>query len=99
MDILHLAAHCRNVPVTSTLGTKTSMAKQPPKSYEETVSCEARQEEGVIFIKVVAAPFEGAVEFDVTQARAFAMRILAAVEVVESGWVGKSGAPPLPGGT
>jgi len=41
------------------------------------VSCEARQDEGVIFIKVVAMPFEGAVESNTTQARAFATRILA----------------------
>ena len=40
-------------------------------------------------------PFEGAVEFNTTQARAFATRILAAVEVVENGWVGKPGAPPV----
>ena len=74
------------------------MFEHLPKPYEETVLCEARQDEGVIFIKVVAMPFEGAVEFDTTQARAFAMRILAAVEVVENGWAGKSGAPPVSGG-
>ncbi|WP_157469281.1 hypothetical protein [Dyella thiooxydans] len=74
------------------------MSEQPPKPYEETVSCEARQDEGVVFIKVVAMPFEGAVEFDVTQARAFAERILAAVEAVESGWVGKPGPPSVSGG-
>ena len=60
--------------------------------YQETVSCEARKDEGIVFIKVVAMPYEGAVEFDVTQARAFAQQILTAVEIVESGWVGKSGA-------
>ncbi|QRP63820.1 hypothetical protein I6J77_17280 [Rhodanobacter sp. FDAARGOS 1247] len=74
------------------------MSENSAKPYEETVSCEARQDEGVIFIKVVAMPFEGAVEFDTAQARAFAKRILAAVEVVESGWVGNSGAPPVAGG-
>jgi len=73
------------------------MSEHSPKPYEETVSCEARQDEGVIFIKVVAMPFEGAVEFNTTQARAFATRILAAVEVVENGWVGKPGAPPVAG--
>ena len=60
------------------------------KPYQETVSCEARQDEGLIFIKVVAMPYEDAVEFDVTQARAFALQILSAVEVVEAGWVGRS---------
>lgn len=65
----------------------TDLSKQP---YQETVDCEARQDEGVIFIKVVAMPYEGAVEFDVAQARAFAQRILSAVEIVEAGWLGKS---------
>jgi hypothetical protein len=66
----------------------TTRTEQP---YQETVACEARQDEGVIFIKVVAMPCEAAVEFDATQARAFAQQILAAVETVEAGWVGKSG--------
>lgn len=74
------------------------MTDIPEKPYEETVSCEGRPEEGVVFIKVVAMPYEDAVEFDVTQARAFAQRILAAVDLVESGWVGKSGAPGRAGG-
>lgn len=65
----------------------TVTSQQP---YQETVSCEARQAEGVIFIKVVAMPHQDPVEFDVTQARAFAQQILSAVEIVESGWVGKS---------
>jgi len=78
------------------LGATTNMSEH--SSYEETVLCEARQDEGVVLIKVVAMPHEGSVEFDITQARAFAERILAAVEVVESGWVGKSGAPPAAGG-
>jgi len=74
------------------------MSEHSAKPYQETVSCEPRQDEGIIFIKVVATPYEDAVEFDVTQARAFAQRILAAVEVVELGWVGKSGAPPVADG-
>jgi len=75
------------------------MSEHSIGQYKETVSCEARQDEGVIFIKVVAMPYEDAVEFDVAQARAFAQRILAAVELVESGWVGKSVAPPATDGT
>ena len=63
----------------------------PEESYQETVSCEARPDEGVVFVKVVAMPYEAAVEFDVTQARAFAEQILSAVQIVEAGWVGKSG--------
>ncbi len=67
------------------------MIEIPEDPYQETVSCEARPDEGVIFVKVVAMPYEAAVEFDVTQARAFAEEILSAVEIVEAGWVGKSG--------
>lgn len=65
----------------------TGLSKQP---YKRTIDCEARQDEGLIFIKVVAMPYEDAVEFDVKQARAFAQRILSAVEIVEAGWAGKS---------
>lgn len=60
--------------------------------YSETVSCEASADEGLLFIKVVAMPHGDPVEFDVTQARALAQRILSAVEIVEAGWVGKSSA-------
>jgi hypothetical protein len=67
------------------------MTTSPEQPYQEAVACEARQDEGVILIKVVAMPYEDAVEFDVAQARAFAQQILAAVEIVEAGWVGKSG--------
>jgi hypothetical protein len=66
--------------------------------YSETISCEASAEEGLLFIKVIAMPHGGSVEFDVAQARSLAQRILAAVEVVESGWVGKSAAPSGNGG-
>ena len=66
--------------------------------YSETVSCEASADEGLLFIKVVAMPHGDPVEFDVAQAKALAKRILAAVEVVEAGWVGKSVAPPGIGG-
>ncbi len=59
-------------------------------TYQETIACEPRPEEGVILIKVAAMPHEDAVEFDMAQARFFAQRILAAVEVVEAGWVGGS---------
>jgi len=80
------------------LGATTKMSEHSEKPYQQTVSCEARKDEGLIFIKVVAMPFEDSVEFDISQARALAKRILAAVEVVESGWVGNSGAPPVAGG-
>jgi hypothetical protein len=69
------------------------MTDSPEQKYKETVSCEPRQDEGLIFIKVVAMPHEDAVEFDVAQARSFAQQILSAVEVIEAGWVGKSMGP------
>ena len=69
------------------------MTDSPEQRYQETVTCEKRQDEGLIFIKVVAMPHEGAVEFDVAQARSFAQQILSAVDVVEAGWVGKSMGP------
>jgi hypothetical protein len=58
------------------------------------VTCEARPDEGLIFIKVVAMPYEDAVEFDVAQARTFALQVLSAIETVESGWAGKAGWAP-----
>lgn len=66
--------------------------------YSETISCEASADEGLLFIKVVAMPHGDPVEFDVTQARALAQRLLMAVDKVEAGWVGKSVAPPGTGG-
>jgi hypothetical protein len=62
--------------------------------YKEFITCEPSADQGLVFIKVVAMPYEDAIEFDVAQARAFAQRILAAVAVVESGWVGRSSPPP-----
>lgn len=69
------------------------MTDSPEQKYQETVTCVPRQDEGVIFIKVVAMPNEGPVEFDVAQARSFAQQILSAVDVVEAGWVGKLSGP------
>ncbi|MGY0561713.1 hypothetical protein ACW7G2_13460 [Luteimonas sp. A277] len=69
------------------------MSDTANKPYQETVTCDARPDEGLIFIKVVAMPYEDAVEFDVAQARAFAHQILAAIELVESGWIGRPEAP------
>ena len=57
-------------------------------AYNEFIECRASVDEGLVFIKVVAMPYQGAVEFDVTQARAFAATILEAVALVESGWAG-----------
>jgi hypothetical protein len=73
------------------------MTDKSAAQYKETITCEPSADEGLIFIKVVAMPYESPVEFDVTQARAFAQRILEAVAVVESGWVGKNGAAEASG--
>lgn len=51
------------------------MSDTSDEPYQETVICEARQDEGIIFIKVVAMPNEDAVELDTIQARAFANQI------------------------
>ena len=61
------------------LGDTTTMAGTPGMLCQETVSCETQQYEGIIFIKVVAMSYEVAVEFYVTQVRAFAQQILTAV--------------------
>lgn len=70
------------------------MSDTSKKPHQETVTCERRPGEGVIFIKVVVMPHEDAVEFDTAQARAFAQQISSAVETVESGWVAKPGDAP-----
>ena len=56
--------------------------------YAETVSCVGSVEEGVIFIKVVGMPQGYPVEFDLTQARAFAEQLQKAIDEVASGWAG-----------
>ena len=69
------------------------MDNSSQEQYVETISCIGSKEEGLVFIKVVAMPHESHIEFDTAQARDFANKILAAVDEVESGWVGKSGLP------
>ena len=59
--------------------------------YEELVMCEGSQDEGVIHIQVAALPYQDPVEFNTAEARAFAERILRAVEHVEAGWMGGKG--------
>jgi hypothetical protein len=60
--------------------------------YEEIIMCDGNQDEGVIHIKVAALPYLDPVEFNTAEARAFAEKILRAVEHVEAGWVGGKGA-------
>ena len=77
------------------LDATTDMSEQSSaaKPYQETVSCEPRQDEGIIFIKVVAMPYE--VRSNLTSLRpALSQSVFfAAVEVAELGWAGKSGLP------
>jgi hypothetical protein len=61
--------------------------------YNEVIDCHASKHEGLVFIKVVAMPYGDPVEFNTDEARQFANRILAAVQEVESGWVGRSEPP------
>ena len=56
------------------------------QTYEEIVSCEAPEEEGIVHIKVVALPYNDPVEFNTAEARTFTEKILAAVEEIESKW-------------
>jgi hypothetical protein len=74
------------------------MSSSQEPTYSQTVSCEASADEGVLFIKVVAMPHGDPVEFDVTQARLLATRIMAAVATVEASWVGTKSASPNQGG-
>lgn len=64
------------------------MSHGSESGHTETVSCVGSVEEGVIFIKVVGMPQGYPVEFDLTQARAFAEQLQKAINEVESGWVG-----------
>ena len=61
----------------------TELSKQP---YEEIVMCEAPEEECLVFIKVISMPYQDPVEFNTAEARAFAQKILAAVEHIEANW-------------
>ena len=64
------------------------MSQASGDTYKESIDCRASVDEELVFIKVVAMPYQDAVEFDVTEARAFAGKILEAVALVESGWAG-----------
>ncbi|MCC5086943.1 hypothetical protein [Xanthomonas campestris] len=67
------------------------MQDEREPQYQEMVLCEGRQDEGVIFIKVVALPGVGAVEFDTASAYRFVAQLQAAIAHVEAGWVGSPG--------
>ncbi|RJU09136.1 hypothetical protein XcmpCFBP7700_19260 [Xanthomonas campestris] len=67
------------------------MQDEMERPYQEIVLCEGRQDEGVIFIKVVALPGVGAVEFDTAGAHRFVAQLQAAIAHVEAGWLGVHG--------
>lgn len=62
------------------------MSQPSNQPYQEIVSCEAPEEEGILHIKVIALPYHDPVEFNTAEARAFAEAILAAVEKIERRW-------------
>ncbi|TAK62473.1 MAG: hypothetical protein EPO18_10530 [Methylobacter sp.] len=53
----------------------------PP--YEEFIDCDVSEEEGLLFIKVIAMQYQDPVEFNTAEARAFAEKILEGVRRVE----------------
>jgi hypothetical protein len=61
-----------------------------PEKYRQIIECEVPENQGLVFIKVIALPYQDAVEFDATQAREFAARILKAAERAEAQWGIKS---------
>lgn len=67
------------------------MQDEMERPYQEIVLCEGRQDEGIIFIKVVALPGVDAVEFDSAGAHRFVAQLQAAIAHVEAGWVGSPG--------
>ena len=66
-----------------------SPAMPEPPRHQEIIECDGEVDQGLVFIRVVALPSQSSVEFDTSQARNFAERILKAVEAVEKGWAGR----------
>jgi hypothetical protein len=55
--------------------------------YQEIIQCEADETAGLVFIKVVAIPSLGSIEFTTKEAQNFAHQILASVEKIKkAGW-------------
>lgn len=93
---LHLAAVSmglseRAIRYTERMGRSDSSPGAHVR-YEEVVACEAVKEEGLVFIKVTAMPYQDPAEFNLAEARAFSELVARAVEEVESGWMGNEGA-------
>jgi len=64
------------------------MTEQIVVQYEELIDCQVSVDEGLIFIKVIAMPYQDPVEFNTAEARAFAEKILDGVKKIE-GRLGK----------
>ena len=62
-----------------------SSTQQSTPQYQEEVSCEASQEEGLVHIKVVAMPYVNPIEFNWEEARIFGEKVLAAAKLIEGG--------------
>lgn len=59
------------------------MSKPNVPPYREFVDCDVSEEEGLLFIKVIAMPHQDPVEFNTAEVRAFAEKILEGVRHVE----------------
>ncbi|GJI92553.1 hypothetical protein [Duganella hordei] len=59
------------------------MTEKNVAQYEEFIDCQVSEDEGLIFIKVIAMPYQDPVEFNTAEARAFAEKILDGVKKIE----------------
>lgn len=59
------------------------MTEKTLPEYEEFINCEVAEDEGLMFIKVIAMPYQDPVEFNTSEARAFAEKILDGVKRIE----------------
>jgi hypothetical protein len=60
------------------------MSKEMNSSYEEVISCEAAEEEGLIHIKIVALPYNDPIEFNIEEARQLSEKLSIAIRKIES---------------
>ena len=59
------------------------MTEKTVAQYEEFIDCQVSEDEGLIFIKVIAMPYQDPVEFNTEEARVFAEKILDGVKKIE----------------
>jgi hypothetical protein len=65
-----------------TLGI-VNMSLEINSLYEEIISCEANEEEGLIHIKIVALPYINSVEFNIEEARQLSEKLNLAIKKIE----------------